>query len=108
MKKLNAIINDLSNFVNSAVNKQALQFVVKKNGHWQKADGLDMLFFKSEHMPRRRGDLLQTNTWNGHLLAVFISNENGKDVHYVKRQLREAEEMAPQWVLDNSAGIEVA
>lgn len=105
MKKFNAIINDLSNFVNAAVNKQTLKFFVKKNNEWKEANGFDLLFFKSDHMPRRRGDLLQTNTWNGHLLACFIANENGKDTCYISRQLKDAEDMAPQWVLDNSAEI---
>lgn len=102
MRKINAIINDVCNMINGAVNKQVMKFFVKKNGEWMPASRMDLLFFKSEHMPKRRGDLLQSNTWNNHILAVFIANENGKDTSYISRQLKDAEEMAPEWLRESS------
>ena len=94
---------DLCNFINAATNKQVTKFFVKKDGHWAPASRMDLLFFKADgHMPRRRGDLLQTNTWDNKLLAVFIGNANEKDTHYVRRQLQDAEKMAPQWLREAS------
>ena len=98
IEKINAGINEICNVVNGAINKQEFKFFVKKNGHWDKATKMDLMFFKSEHMPKRRGDLLQTNTWDNKLLAIFIGNANEKDTHYVRRQLGEAEKMAPEWL----------
>ena len=102
MNRINAAINDVCNMINAAVNKQEVKMFVKKNGHWDKASKMDLLFFKSEHMPQRRGDLLQTNTWDNKLLAIFIGNANEKDTHYVRRQLQDAEKLAPEWLRQNS------
>ena len=100
--RINAIINDLANFVNAAINKQQMKFFVKKDGHWMKASRIDLMFFKSDHMPQRRGDLLQTNTWDNKILAIFIGNANEKDTCYTRRQLQDAEKMAPQWLRESS------
>lgn len=93
---------DLSNFVNAVVNRQVMKIFVKKNGHWAPATKMDLLFFNSEHMPKSRGDLLQSNTWDNKLLAAFIGNANEKDTHYTLRQLQDAEKMAPQWLREAS------
>lgn len=102
MDRINAAIDDVCNMINAAVNKQTMKFFVKKNGHWAPATKMDLLFFKSDHMPKRRGDLLQSNTWDNHIIAAFIGNANDKDLHYTLRQLHEAEKMAPEWLRQNS------
>ena len=99
---LKNVIFDICNFINAATNKQVVRFMVKKDGHWDEATKMDLLYFKSDHMPRRRGDLLQTNTWDNKLLAVFYANENRKDTNYVIRQLQDAEKMAPAWLREAS------
>ena len=93
---------DLANFINSACNKQVMKIFVKKGGHWAPANSMDLLFFKSDHMPKRRGDLLQSSTWDNHLLVAFIGNKNEKDTNYTIRQLNEAEKMAPEWLCQSS------
>ena len=106
---LKNVLFDLCNFINAATNKQVTKFFVKKGGHWMPADKMDLLFFKADdHMPRRRGDLLQTNTWNNKILAVFIGNENNKDTNYTNRQLNEAEKMAPAWLREASMEPSIA
>ena len=100
---LKNVLFDLANHINAACNKQVMKFFVKKDGHWMPAGKMDLLFFKADgHMPKRRGDLLQTNTWDNKILAVFIGNENDKDSNYTVRQLNEAEKMAPQWLRESS------
>ena len=105
-KKFNAVVRDIRNMVNSMLNEQELKYFVKKGGEWKTADDLDLLFFHKEEfvdvMPRKRGDLLQTNSWQGFILAVFIGNRNGSDTHYVMNQLSDAERMAPKWLCENS------
>lgn len=94
------------NKINSLVNAQAVKFYVKKSGHWDEATRKDLLFFSKKDFkdiwPKKRGDLLQTNTWKGCLLAIFIANVNNKDVRYTIDQLNKAEKMAPAWVRENS------
>ena len=103
-KKFNNIVKDICNMVNSLVNEQELKYFVKKGGEWKTADDLDLLFFNNSEfvMPRKRGDLLQSNTWQGFILAVFIGNKNNKDEHYTIAQLDDAERMAPAWLQENS------
>ena len=105
-KKFNAVVRDIRNMVNSMLNEQELKYFVKKGGEWKTADDLDLLFFHKEEfvdvMPRKRGDLLQTNSWQGFILAVFIGNRNGSDTNYVMNQLSDAERMAPKWLCENS------
>ena len=106
MFKLNAMVKDLNNMVNSMLNEQELKYFVKKGGEWKTADDLDLLFLNKEEfvdvMPRKRGDLLQTNSWQGFILAVFIGNRNGSDTNYVMNQLSDAEKMSPVWLRENS------
>ena len=106
MGKFNAVIRDICNMVNALINEQEMKYYVKKGGEWKAANEIDLLFFnKSEFvdvLPRKRGDLLQSNTWEGLILAVFISNKNSKDIGYVNAQLADAEKMAPDWVRENS------
>lgn len=103
-KLINAIANVILNVINAFVNKQVVKFYVKKDGHWHVATKSDMMFFKPEvmKMPRKRGDLLQTNTWRNHILAVFIGNENDKDIRYTLKQLQKAEKGAPDWLRQSS------
>ena len=106
MFKLNAMVKDLSNKINSLFNEQELKYFVKKGGEWKTASEIDLLFFNNSEfidvLPRKRGDLLQSNTWEGLILAVFIANKNSKDIGYVNAQLSDAERMAPAWVKENS------
>ena len=99
-------MENICNAINSFVNDQELKFFVKKNGHWDVATRRDLLFFSKKDFkkswPHKRGDLLQTNNWNGLLLAIFIGNKNGKDVRYTITQLERAEKLAPNWVRENS------
>ena len=95
------------NKVNSLVNKQEVKYYVKKGGHWDTASRKDLLFFrfrKNDKFPRKRGELLQTASWEGNLLAIFIANVNNKDVRYTITQLEKAEKLAPNWVKENSIG----
>ena len=104
--KINEMVKGLSNMINSMLNEQELKYFVKKGGEWKTATKMDLLFFnKSEFvdiLPRKRGDLLQTNSWQGFILAVFIGNRNGSDTNYVMNQLSDAEKMAPVWLRKNS------
>ena len=106
MGKINEMVKGLSNMINSMLNEQELKYFVKKGGEWKTATEVDLLFFnKSEFvdiLPRKRGDLMQTNTWEGLILAVFVANKNNKDIGYVNAQLAEAEYMAPAWLQENS------
>ena len=106
MGKINEMVKSLSNMINSMLNEQELKYFVKKGGEWKTADDLDLLFFHKEEfvdvMPRKRGDLLQTNSWQGFILAVFIGNRNDNDTNYVMNQLADAEKMAPAWLQKNS------
>ena len=106
MFKLNAMVKDLSNKINAMINEQEIKYFVKKGGSWRVADELDLLFLNKEEfvdvLPHKRGDLLQTNSWEGYILAIFLTNKNGKDTHYVVKQLADAERMAPTWVRENS------
>ena len=106
MGKFNEVVKDVCNMINSLLNEQEIKYYIKKGGHWKIANEIDLLFLnKSEFvdtLPRKRGDLLQTNSWEGLILAVFIGNRNNKDVHYVTNQLNEAEKMAPEWLRENS------
>ena len=106
MGKFNEVVKDVCNMINSLLNEQEIKYYIKKGGHWKIANEIDLLFLnKSEFvdtLPRKRGDLLQTNSWEGLILAVFIGNRNNKDVHYVTNQLNEAEKMAPAWLRENS------
>ncbi len=97
-------VNFVCNLINALVNKQAMKMYVKKGGHWDVASRRDVLFFKKKNirMPRKRGDLLQTNTWCGKIMAVFIANENEKDIRYIIKQLQRAERMAPDYLRRNS------
>ena len=105
-KKFNEVLKDLSNKFISLFNKQEMKFFVKKGGEWRVANELDLLFLNKEEfvdvMPRKRGDLLQTNSWQGFILAVFIGNRNDNDTNYVMNQLADAEKMAPDWLKKNS------
>ena len=106
MGKINEMVKDLSNKINALINEQEIKYFVKKGGEWKTADDLDLLFFRKEEfadvMPRKRGDLLQTNSWQGFILAVFIGNRNDNDTNYVMNQLSDAERMAPVWLQENS------
>ena len=106
MGKINEMVKSLSNMINSILNEQELKYFVKKGGSWRVANELDLLFLNKEEFidvfPRKRGDLLQTNSWEGYILAVFLTNKNGKDTHYVVKQLADAEKMAPNWLKENS------
>ena len=97
---------EICNRINALVNRQVVKFYVKKNGHWDEATRKDLLFFSKKDFkdiwPKKRGDILQTNTWKGCLLAIFIANKNGKDIRYTIDQLATAEKMAPAWVRENS------
>ena len=94
------------NKVNAFINKQMVKFYIKKGGHWNEATRKDLLFLSKREFsnvwPKKRGDLLQTNTWEGYLLAIFIANVNNKDVRYTIDQLNKAERMAPAWLRENS------
>lgn len=96
----------LANKINEFVNKQEVKYYIKKGGHWYEAAKRDLLFFRKRDFmnvwPRKRGDLLQTNSWEGYLVAVFIGNRNNKDIHYTIDLLNKAEHMAPAWVRENS------
>lgn len=96
----------LVNKINSLVNAQVVKFYVKKNGHWDEATRKDLLFFSKKDFkdiwPKKRGDLLQTNTWKGYILAIFIGNKNNKDIRYTVNQLERAERFAPNWLKENS------
>lgn len=107
---INAAIKDVVNMINALVNKQVLRYYVKKNGHWDVATAEDLMFFKEYkmNMPRKRGDLFQTNTWRGHLIAIFFANENEKDIRYVLKQLQKAEKRAPEWLRKSSMESDVA
>ena len=106
MGKFNAVLKDLGNMINSLINKQEVKYYVKKGGRWEIANEIDLMFFNKNEffnvLPRKRGDLTQTNTWEGLLLAIFIGNSNNKDTGYINAQLAEAERMAPVWVRENS------
>ena len=106
MGKINEMVKDLSNKINALINEQEIKYFVKKGGSWRVANELDLLFLNKEEFvdvfPRKRGDLLQTNSWEGYILAVFLTNKNGKDTHYVVKQLVDAEKMAPDWLQENS------
>lgn len=105
-KKLNTIMKDICNMINSMLNEQELKYFVKKGGHWNEADRLDLLFLSKreliKHWPKKRGDLLMTNNWQGFILAIFVANKNNKDIRYTIDQLNEAEKIAPDWVKENS------
>ena len=109
-KKFNEVLKDLSNKFISLFNKQEMKFFVKKGGEWKTATKMDLLFFNNSEfvdvLPRKRGDLLQSNTWQGLILAVFIANKNSKDIGYVNAQLADAERMAPVWLQKNSNMVE--
>ena len=98
MGKINEMVKDLGNMINSMLNEQEMKYYIKKGGRWNIASKMDLLFLNKKEfvdvLPRKRGELLQTNNWEGFILAVFIGNKNGKDVHYVASQLAEAEHMA--------------
>ena len=101
------MLKKMVNKVNSLVNKQEVKYYVKKGGHWDTASRKDLLFFrfrKNDKFPRKRGELLQTASWEGNLLAIFIANVNNKDVRYTITQLEKAEKLAPNWVKENSIG----
>ena len=104
--KINEAVKDLFNKLNALINEQELKYFVKKGGHWKVATEMDLLFLNKEEfvdvLPRKRGDLLQTNSWEGLILAVFVANKNNKDIGYVNAQLAEAEYMAPAWLKKNS------
>ena len=97
---------EVCNRINSIINTQVVKFYIKKKGHWDEASKHDTLFLhKKDFMkewPRKRGDLLMTNSWEGYILAIFIANVNNKDVRYTIDQLNKAEKMAPAWVRENS------
>lgn len=99
-------LEKLSNAINEIVNKQEIKIYIKKNGHWDVASRHDTLFLSKREFekewPRKRGDLLMTNSWKGFILAIFIANENGKDIRYTISKLNEAERIAPAWVRENS------
>ena len=102
----NAAVKDVCNMLNSLINEQELKYFVKKGGHWREADRLDLLFLSKRELtkewPKKRGDLLMTNNWQGFILAIFIGNKNCKDIRYVISQLNDAEKMSPAWVRENS------
>ena len=97
MGKFN-IVKDIFNGLNALINEQEMKFFIKKDGHWNVASKMDLLFLNKKEfvdaLPRKRGDLLQTTNWEGFVVAVFIANKNGKDKHYIVSQLAEAERMA--------------
>lgn len=98
MGKFNEVVKDVCNMINSLLNEQEIKYYIKKDRHWDVASKMDLLFLNKEEfmnvLPRKRGDLLQTNNWEGHKLAVFLANKNGKDKNYIVKQLAEAERMA--------------
>ena len=99
------MLKEMVNKVNSLVNKQEVKYFIKKGGHWDTASRKDLLFFrfrKNDKFPRKRGELLQTASWEGNLLAIFIANVNNKDVRYTITQLEKAEKLAPNWIAENS------
>ena len=104
--KLKMKMEMLANKINSIVNTQVVKFYVKKSGHWDEATRKDLLFFSKKDFkdvwPKKRGDILQTNTWKGNILAIFIANANNKDIRYTIGQLERAEKLAPNWVRENS------
>ena len=104
--RINEAVKDLFNKLNALINEQEIKFYVKKGGEWKTATEMDLLFFNKEEfinvLPRKRGDLLQSNTWQGFILAVFIGNKNNKDEHYTIAQHADAEKMAPAWLQKNS------
>ena len=104
--KINEAVKDLFNKLNALINEQELKYFVKKGGEWKTATEMDLLFFNNNEfvdvLPKKRGDLLQSNTWEGLILAVFIANKNSKDIGYVNAQLSDAERMAPDWLKENS------
>ena len=104
--KINEAVKDLFNKLNALINEQELKYFVKKGGEWKTATEMDLLFFNNNEfvdvLPKKRGDLLQSNTWEGLILAVFIANKNSKDIGYVNAQLADAERMAPDWLKENS------
>ena len=104
--KINEAVKDLFNKLNALINEQELKYFVKKGGEWKTATEMDLLFFNNNEfvdvLPKKRGDLLQSNTWEGLILAVFIGNRNGSDTNYVMNQLADAEKMAPDWLRKNS------
>ena len=106
MGKINEMVKDLSNKINALINEQEIKYFVKKGGEWKTATEMDLLFFNNNEfvdvLPKKRGDLLQSNTWEGLSLAVFIANKNSKDIGYVNAQLSDAERMAPDWLKENS------
>lgn len=104
LKLINVIANTIFSIINALVNRQVLKYYVKKNGHWDVATAGDLMFFKEDkmNMPKKRGDLLQTNTWRNHLLVVFFANENDKDIRYTLKQLQKAEKRAPEWLRKSS------
>lgn len=100
LERINVLVKAVLNVISILLNKQEIKYYVKKNGHWDVATAGDLLFFKEErvHMPKKRGDLHTTNTWRNHILAVFVANENGKDIRYTVKQLQKAEKAAPDWL----------
>ena len=102
----NEAAKDVVNMINSMVNEQEVKYYIKKGGHWNEADRLDLLFLSKREFvkrwPRKRGDLLMTNSWQGYILAIFVGNKNNKDIRYTINQLNEAEKMSPDWVRENS------
>ena len=104
--KINEAVKDLLNMINSMLNEQELKYYIKKGGCWRIANEIDLMFLNKEDftdvLPRKRGDLLQTNSWEGYILAAFLVNKNGKDMRYIANQLNDAERMAPNWLRENS------
>ena len=100
------MLKKLANKINSIVNTQETKFYIKKGGHWDTATRRDLLFLSKrdfiKQWPRKRGDLLMTNNWQGFILAIFVGNKNEKDIRYTIDQLATAEKMAPVWVRENS------
>ena len=99
-------LSNAINTINSLINEQEIKFYVKKGGHWHEASRHDLLFFRkkdfAKNWPKKKGDLLQTNTWKGYILAIFVGNKNNKDIHYTVKQLERAERFAPNWLKENS------
>lgn len=97
-------VNAVCDMVNSLISKQEVKYYVKKEGHWDVATEGDLHFFKEEkiQMPRKRGELHTTNTQRNHILAVFVANENCKDIRYTIKQLQKAEKWAPDWLRKSS------
>ena len=98
MGKFNEVVKDVCNMINSLLNEQEIRYYIKKGENWEAASKMDLLFLNKREfidaLPRKRGDLLQTNNWEGFVVAAFLTNKNGKDKHYVANQLAEAERMA--------------